>query len=47
FELAHGDVFKNFVPILAELDIERVADLGGMRFYRAGTNNVLAEWPQR
>jgi hypothetical protein len=47
FELAHGDVFKNFVPILANLDIERVADLGGMRFYRANTNDLLAEWPQR
>ena len=47
FELAHGDVFKNFVPILAELDIERVADLGGMRFYKAHTDDVLAEWPQR
>ncbi|WP_437317597.1 hypothetical protein [Sorangium sp. So ce385] len=47
FELAHGDVFKNFVPILANLDIERVADLGGMRFYRANTNDVIAEWPQR
>lgn len=47
FELAHGDVFKNFVPILANLDIERVADLGGMRFYKAHTGEVLAEWPQR
>ncbi len=47
FELAHGDVFKNFVPILAELEIERVADLGGMRFYRAHTDDILAEWPQR
>jgi hypothetical protein len=47
FELAHGDVFKNFVPILANLDMERVADLGGVRFYKAHTNDVLAEWPQR
>ncbi|HSN98911.1 MAG TPA: hypothetical protein VLS89_11520 [Candidatus Nanopelagicales bacterium] len=47
FELAHGDVFRNFVPILAELDMERVADLGGMRFYRAHTDRVLAEWPRR
>jgi hypothetical protein len=47
FELTHGDVFKNFVPILANLDIERVADLGGMRFYKAHTDDVLAEWPQR
>ncbi|MBK8253216.1 MAG: hypothetical protein IPK82_11190 [Polyangiaceae bacterium] len=47
FELTHGDVFKNFVPILADLDLERVADLGGMRFYRVNSNDVLAEWPQR
>lgn len=47
FELDHGDVFKNFVPILANLDIERVADLGGMRFYKAHSDEVLAEWPQR
>jgi hypothetical protein len=47
FELADGDVFKNFVPILADLDVERVADLGGMRFYRAQTDHVLAEWPKR
>ena len=47
FELAHGDVFRNFVPILAELEMERVADLGGMRFYRAHTDQLLAEWPQR
>lgn len=47
FEVVHGDVFMNFVPILAGLDLERVADMGGMRFYKAGTGEVLAEWPQR
>jgi len=47
FDLTHGDVFKNVIPILARLDLERVADLGGMRFYRVNTNDVLAEWPQR
>jgi hypothetical protein len=47
FELAHGDVFKNFVPILADLEMERVADLGGMRFYKAHTDDILAEWPRR
>ncbi len=47
FEITHGDVFKNFVPILTDLDLERVAELGGMRFYRMNSNDVLAEWPQR
>lgn len=47
FERARGDVLINFVPILAELELERVANLGGMRFYSTLTKDVLAEWPQR
>jgi len=47
FETVHGDVFKNFVPILAELEAERVADMGGMRFYNAHSRILLAEWPER
>ena len=47
FEGVHGDVFKNFVPILADLDAERVADMGGMRFYNAHTHALLIEWPKR
>ncbi|KYF83580.1 hypothetical protein BE11_44940 [Sorangium cellulosum] len=47
FEAVHGDVFKNFVPILADLDAERVADMGGMRFYNAHTRALLIEWPKR
>ena len=47
FETIHGDVFKNFVPILTELDAERVANMGGMRFYNAHTLAMLAEWPKR
>lgn len=47
FEAVHGDVLRNFVPILAELDAERVADMGGMRFYNARTGQLLLEWPQR
>lgn len=47
FELAQGDVFRNFVPILANLDLEYVAGLGGMRFLKAGTGELLAEWPSR
>lgn len=47
FEFIHGDVFRNFVPILSDLDLERVAEIGGMRFYKAGTRQVVAEWPRR
>jgi hypothetical protein len=47
FEQAHGDIFRNSVLILTSLEFERVAELGGMRFYDMTTGNVLAEWPQR
>jgi hypothetical protein len=47
FEQAHGDIFRNSVLILTSLEFERVAELGGMRFYDVTTGNVLAEWPQR
>jgi hypothetical protein len=46
-EFAYGDVLRNVVPILADLEIERVAAVGGLRFLKAGTGEVLAEWPQR
>ena len=46
-EGVYGGIYKNFVPILTDLDLERAATLGGMRFHDANTGAVLAEWPRR
>ncbi len=46
-EEARGDLFRDLIPVITGLELERVAELGGVHFYHAQDGRLLREWPAR